>query len=78
MTTNAQLNAQKGYIITNENDTLRGVIDYRSDSRNAKECHILLEGEQEYKTYYSLNKYVKYNSNTQPSVLQEVVVRPKK
>ena len=51
MTANAQLNAQKGYIITNENDTLRGVIDYRSDSRNAKECHILLEGEQEYKTY---------------------------
>ena len=29
-------------------------------------------------TIYSLNKYVKYNSNTQPSVLQEVVVRPKK
>lgn len=27
-----------GYIITNENDTLHGLIDYRSEARNAKKC----------------------------------------
>ena len=27
-----------GYVITNENDTLHGLIDYRGDTRNAKRC----------------------------------------
>ena len=29
---------QPGYVITNENDTLHGLIDYRGDTRNAKRC----------------------------------------
>ncbi|HET6558584.1 MAG TPA: hypothetical protein VFG54_14795 [Prolixibacteraceae bacterium] len=34
----AQTNFLPGYIITNENDTLNGLIDYRSEARNAKKC----------------------------------------
>jgi hypothetical protein len=29
---------QPGYVITNENDTLHGLIDYRGDTRNARRC----------------------------------------
>jgi len=34
----AQVNPQKGYIITNDNDTIYGTIDYLTDARNVKEC----------------------------------------
>lgn len=34
----AQTNFLPGYIITNEGDTLKGLIDYRSDARNARKC----------------------------------------
>lgn len=34
----AQTNFLPGYITTNEGDTLKGLIDYRSDSRNARVC----------------------------------------
>lgn len=34
----AQTNFLPGYIITNEGDTLHGLIDYRSDARNARRC----------------------------------------
>lgn len=34
----AQTNFIPGYIITLENDTLHGLIDYRSESRNARKC----------------------------------------
>lgn len=34
----AQTNFLPGYIITNEGDTLKGLIDYRSDARNAHKC----------------------------------------
>lgn len=37
-TLKAQTNFIPGYIITNENDTLHGLINYRSDARNAREC----------------------------------------
>ena len=30
----AQVNPQKGYIITNDNDTIYGTIDYLTDARN--------------------------------------------
>lgn len=33
-----QTNFIPGFIITNENDTLHGLIDYRGDSRNCKRC----------------------------------------
>ena len=46
----AQVNPKQGYIITNEGDTIRGTIDYRSDVRNARECRFAAEGEKEYKT----------------------------
>jgi hypothetical protein len=34
----AQTDFRPGYVNTNENDTLHGLIDYRGDSRNAKIC----------------------------------------
>ncbi len=34
----AQTDFRPGYIITNENDTLNGFIDYRGDTRNSKRC----------------------------------------
>ena len=44
----AQVNPQKGYIITNEGDTIHGTIDYRSDARNARECSFMAEGQAQY------------------------------
>lgn len=41
---NAQVNPMHGYIITNECDTVHGTINYRSDAKNARECHFLAEG----------------------------------
>jgi len=34
----AQTDFRPGYVITNENDTLKGMIDYRGDSRNSQIC----------------------------------------
>ena len=47
----AQVNPQKGYIITNEGDTIHGTIDYRSDARNARECSFMAEGQTQYTTF---------------------------
>ena len=47
----AKVNLQEGYIITNENDTVYGVIDYRGDSKNAQVCKFRAEGEQAFKEY---------------------------
>jgi hypothetical protein len=33
-----QTNFRPGFVITNENDTLRGLIDYRGDIRNSQSC----------------------------------------
>jgi len=33
-----QTDFRPGYVITNDKDTLHGLIDYRSDSRNSKKC----------------------------------------
>ena len=46
----AQVNPQKGYIITNDNDTIYGTIDYLTDARNAKVCLFQKEGEKGYKS----------------------------
>ena len=47
----AQINPQAGYIITNENDTLRGIIDYRTDAKNSRSCLFMADGETDYKEY---------------------------
>ena len=49
----AQITPKQGYIITNESDTIHGTIDYRSDAKNARECHSMAEGRKEYKTFAS-------------------------
>lgn len=41
----AQTNFLPGYIITNEGDTLKGLIDYRSDARNARICDFKLNSD---------------------------------
>ena len=46
----AQVNPQEGYVITNENDTVYGTIDYLTDARNAKACLFQRKGEKEYKS----------------------------
>ena len=40
----AQVNPQKGYVITNDNDTIYGTIDYRSEKKCANECSFLPDG----------------------------------
>ena len=37
-TLHAQFNFRSGYIITNKNDTIVGLIDYRTDQMNALKC----------------------------------------
>ena len=46
----AQVNPQKGYIITNGNDTVHGTIDYLTDAQNVKACLFQKKGESEYKS----------------------------
>lgn len=47
----AQTNPQPGYIITNENDTIRGTIDYLSDTRNMYTCHFRADEAQDFHKY---------------------------
>ena len=47
----AQTNPQAGYVITNDNDTLRGTIDYRTDAKNARSCRFMADGETAYQEY---------------------------
>ena len=51
MNAGAQTNPKPGFIITNENDTIYGTIDYCSDAKNAYECLFLKEGETAYRSY---------------------------
>lgn len=39
----AQSDFRKGYIITNDNDTIHGLIDYRGDIKNCSQCIFKLE-----------------------------------
>lgn len=48
---NAQTNPKPGFIITNANDTIYGMIDYRSDAKNAYECQFQKEGDAKYRSY---------------------------
>jgi len=49
--TMAQINPKSGIIITNSGDTIRGVIDFRTNERLSKECEFWAEGKTEGKTY---------------------------
>lgn len=47
----AQTNPQPGYIITNENDTIKGTIDYLSDIKNIHACYFCADGAQDFQKY---------------------------
>ena len=46
----AQVNPQRGYIITHENDTIHGTIDYLTDAQNVKACLFQEDGKHEYQS----------------------------
>lgn len=47
----AQENPERGFVITNEKDTLYGTIDFRTNKINCKQCVFKADGTEEYKTY---------------------------
>lgn len=47
----AQTNPERGFIVTNQNDTVYGTIDYLSDAKCAYTCLFKPDGETEYKTF---------------------------
>ena len=49
--TMAQTNPKSGYVITNSGDTIRGIIDLRTNERLSKQCEFWANGEKEGKTY---------------------------
>lgn len=51
MACNAQVNPKNGYIITNNQDTIYGMIDYRINDVNSKQCFFKAEDSQEYILY---------------------------
>lgn len=51
LTANAQVNPVEGYIITNQNDTVRGMIDLRTNEINASQCLFKANSASEYVTY---------------------------
>jgi len=51
ITIKAQTNPQPGYIITNENDTIRGTVNYLSDIRNMHGCHFRADGAEDFQIY---------------------------
>ena len=48
----AQINPRPGYIITNENDTINGYLDFRTGNKNSRKCDFCAETETIYKSYY--------------------------
>jgi hypothetical protein len=50
----AQSDFRNGYVITNSNDTLFGLADYKENRSNAKKCIFIKEGSSE-KVEYSPN-----------------------
>ncbi len=47
----SQTDFRPGYVITNENDTLHGYIDYRGSARNAKKCDFKKDEQSETKEF---------------------------
>lgn len=52
ITANAQSNYIKGYIITNNNDTIRGFIDFRTDKINSSVCKFKLSEEADEQMFH--------------------------
>ncbi len=84
----AQVNPKKGYIVTNENDTVHGMVDFRTNAINAHECLFKAEGENGYVRYmpgdivsyrFSENGklYVSRNFNDEATVFAEFMVKGK-
>lgn len=51
----AQTDFRPGYVITNQNDTLKGFIDYRGDTRNSKKCDFKESETSQVKEYQPLD-----------------------
>lgn len=51
LTAGAQTNPKPGFIITNNGDTIRGNIDFRTNEKLAKQCDFRADGGSESKTY---------------------------
>lgn len=87
----AQVNPQRGYVITNENDTIHGTIDYLTDAKNAKYCLFLKDGESVYKSlspidikgyrlagegiYYVSRLFTDFNENQQELIFAEFLLQ---
>lgn len=50
-TATAQTNPKEGYIITNQNDTIHGTIDYLTETKSEHNCKFRKNGETEFKNY---------------------------
>ncbi|GEM_PF-3039111 len=50
-TVSAQQNPERGFVITNDNDTIYGTIDYRTDEMNATKCTFKADDKNEFRTY---------------------------
>ena len=56
----ANVEWMKGYVVTNESDTIYGELGYRDGTGDWKECFYRQQGEVEYKVYspaYDKRKY---------------------
>ncbi len=51
VTIKAQTNPQEGYIITNQGDTIHGIINYLTDAKNAKTCLFQKNGDSQFVAY---------------------------
>ena len=51
LATMAQTNPKPGFIITNSGDTIRGIIDFRTNEKLSKQCDFWANGGSEGKTY---------------------------
>ena len=47
----AQTNPKPGYIITNAGDTVRGILDFRTNEMLSKKCEFWANGDSEGRTY---------------------------
>lgn len=59
-----QKNFMPGYVVTNNFDSIYGLINYGSNSKNSKECEFKVKGKADIKFYYpfDINSYVLDNN----------------
>ena len=53
LVTKAQVNPKEGFIITNQKDTVYGMIEYRTNTINAQQCVFKANDASEYVKIYS-------------------------